>query len=551
MGAHSAPDSSRLSSQAHVTPTLLESATEPHTSLRTRTLLLTTILTAECLALAYTPHTWLPLQHPAATLIVFVASLLFFGRDRLRSAALADQPLSYRFALLHLLSLVLCATIGVGLARLTPGSPAFLIVISFWSASLLLSATSLACTLFAPRRLARAARRLGLIWILATLCALLTMASRTLVTLAWNAPDSRFGQVLTAATFHGVHSILTLFYTGIVADPAHSLLGTTNFVVEVQGVCSGMEGLSLILVLTLGWLVYARRELRMTRALWLVPISLALMWLLNLVRIAALIAIGDSGHPTLAVTGFHAEAGWILFNVVALSFLVAAQRLPWLRKAPPATPDTLTTNQAAIYLLPFLAIVAASFITQATSSGFEWLYPLRFLAAAAVLWHYRANYRQMDWHFSWLGPACGAVVFALWLALDYKSLGTTTALATTLPTLPTWQRLTWLTTRVLAAVITVPIAEELAFRGYLARRILQPDVDIVPYRTLTLTAILLSSAAFGLMHGKMALAGCASGLLFALAAKLRNRIGEAVSAHVTANLLLALWVLLRGDYALW
>lgn len=41
-----------------------------------------------------------------------------------------------------------------------------------------------------------------------------------------------------------------------------------------------------------------------------------------------------------------------------------------------------------------------------------------------------------------------------------------------------------------------------------------------------------------------------AGLLFALVAKWRNRLGEAVAAHATANLLLAAWVLARGDYRL-
>ena len=201
--------------------------------------------------------------------------------------------------------------------------------------------------------------------------------------------------------------------------------------------------------------------------------------------------------------------------------------------------------------MPFLTIVAASLITQATSSGFEWLYPLRFLAAAAALWAFHDSYRRMDWRFTWLGPASGVLVFVLWLALDRTSIGTGTVLASHLAALSTWQRATWLTIRVLAAVITVPIAEELAFRGYLARRIMQADIDAVPLRTLTLPAILLSSAAFGLMHGKMGIAGFAAGLVFALVARFRSSLGEAVSSHVTANLMLAIWVLLRGDYALW
>jgi membrane protease YdiL (CAAX protease family) len=49
----------------------------------------------------------------------------------------------------------------------------------------------------------------------------------------------------------------------------------------------------------------------------------------------------------------------------------------------------------------------------------------------------------------------------------------------------------------------------------------------------------------------MWIGGILSGIVFALVAKFRNRLGEAVAAHATANLLIAIWVLTRSDYSLW
>jgi CAAX prenyl protease-like protein len=96
----------------------------------------------------------------------------------------------------------------------------------------------------------------------------------------------------------------------------------------------------------------------------------------------------------------------------------------------------------------------------------------------------------------------------------------------------------------------VPIAEELFFRGFLARRFMSADVENVSFLRLTPVAILASSVLFGLMHGKMWFAGLLAGLAFALVAKLRGRIGEAVGAHAVANLLIAVWALTRGNYSL-
>jgi CAAX prenyl protease-like protein len=117
--------------------------------------------------------------------------------------------------------------------------------------------------------------------------------------------------------------------------------------------------------------------------------------------------------------------------------------------------------------------------------------------------------------------------------------------------MPAMERIGWLAIRVAAAVVTVPIAEELAFRGFLLRRISSADVESLAYRAVTPLAILLSSAAFGLMHGKLWLEGIVAGVAYALLVKQTGRLGEAVAAHSTTNLLLAIWVPARGDWGLW
>lgn len=220
-------------------------------------------------------------------------------------------------------------------------------------------------------------------------------------------------------------------------------------------------------------------------------------------------------------------------------------------------------NVAAVYLLPWLAILAAGLLAQAASDGFEWLYPLRLVVALAVFFAYRRHYLQMDWRFGWLGPATGVVVFAFWVAIDHwigedmtgrDAAGSgviLTGVAEGLARLSVNQRHVWIALRTLAAVVTVPLAEELAFRGYIARRFMSADVESIPFASLSVFAVVGSSLAFGILHGRMWLAGVMAGLVFAVVAKLRGRLGDAVAAHATANLLLAFWVIARGDYSLW
>ena len=97
----------------------------------------------------------------------------------------------------------------------------------------------------------------------------------------------------------------------------------------------------------------------------------------------------------------------------------------------------------------------------------------------------------------------------------------------------------------------MPIAEELAFRGFLIRRVMSADFQTRGIREYTYVALLISSLAFGLMHGDRWIAGTAAGLLYAAAMLKRGRIGDAVVAHATTNALLAVWVLAGGRWDLW
>jgi CAAX prenyl protease-like protein len=251
-------------------------------------------------------------------------------------------------------------------------------------------------------------------------------------------------------------------------------------------------------------------------------------------------------------------------------------RVPWMRRTQVA-PEVISAerevrsteggrgNRAEIvgesaatpaYLVPFLAIIAASYISRLawgrSGTGFEALYGLRFVAAGLALWAFRGELRKLDWRFGWVGPAVGAAMFAVWVAPEMWGNGPgASGLGMALSALPTWERLGWLAVRVTAAVVTVPMAEELAFRGYLARRLMDREFDQVPFAALKAIPIAVSSVVFGSMHGAQWAVGIVAGVAYALVVKRTGRFGDAVAAHATSNLLLAVWVLSRGDWGMW
>ena len=234
--------------------------------------------------------------------------------------------------------------------------------------------------------------------------------SALLVGVSWS-----FWKPATYLAFILVEAILSLFGSSVVADPRTATLGISGFNVVIGAPCSGLGGVALMLVLSVGWLLVFRRECCFPQALVLVPAGLLTVWLANALRIAGLILIGAAGAQKVAIGGFHSKAGWIAFNAVAVVFCLCAQRLPWVR-APGgerSCQDAKIENPTATYLMPFLTILTAGMISQATAGGFEWLYPLRFFAGAAMLWHFRSRYRGLDWNFGWLAPMGGSLMFVL------------------------------------------------------------------------------------------------------------------------------------------
>jgi CAAX prenyl protease-like protein len=125
-----------------------------------------------------------------------------------------------------------------------------------------------------------------------------------------------------------------------------------------------------------------------------------------------------------------------------------------------------------------------------------------------------------------------------------------TELARGLEGVPAGLAALWLVFRVAGSVVAVPLAEELAFRGYLTRRLIARDFQSVAPGRFTWLSFLVSSGLFGLLHGRW-LAGTLVGMLYALALYRRGKVGDAVLAHATTNVLLAVYVLTTENWSLW
>lgn len=362
--------------------------------------------------------------------------------------------------------------------------------------------------------------------------------------------QKEFWNSLAVPTLQLVHSLLGWVYSDLVYQPERFLLGTADFQVEISYACSGIEGISLIMVFLAIYLWLFRKELRFPQAFWLFPLGIITIWLANALRIAILVVIGASFSSEIAAWGFHRQAGWIAFTLIALGAIALSNRLQFFAATQPDVPVRTAKPLAAALLAPFLVLMAVSMVSSAFSSGFDTLYPLRVVAIVIALYYFRKAYAGLGWRWTWHAPAIGAAVFIIWILLEPDIDSSKTALSQGLAELTSGSAAVWLVFRVLGSVITVPLAEELAFRGYLIRKLIAKDFENVPLVQFSWFSFMLTSVLFGLLHERW-IAGTLAGMCYALALYRRGQIGDAVIAHMTTNALIAIFVLTQARWSLW
>jgi exosortase E/protease (VPEID-CTERM system) len=350
-------------------------------------------------------------------------------------------------------------------------------------------------------------------------------------------------------TFEGVYRLLDWLVPTLRVDPSNRTIDTGHFAVAIDPICSGLEGMGLMAAFCTVLLLLFRKEYLFPRALVLIPAGLLLSFGLNVVRIAALVLIGAAGYSGIAVYGFHSQAGWIAFNGAAAGIALVSLRSGWFTRAATRT-DVASENPTAAYLLPLLTLLLAGMVSRAASNGFESLYGLRLVAVAVVLGYSLPRLRGLDWRISWRGPLAGVAVFAIWI-LAAEVLIRPAAMPAHLAALPALLRASWVTVHFAVSVAAVPVAEELAFRGYLLRRMLSADFESLAPRSVGTWPLFLSSLLFGFCHGVLWLPGTIAGVIFGLVFIRTQRIGEAVAAHATANALIAACVLGASQWQLW
>ena len=265
-----------------------------------------------------------------------------------------------------------------------------------------------------------------------------------------------------------------------VTRSGRSFFGTPSFTVDIGPTCLGYQGVSLVLLVLLGYAWINRAQLKFPNVLIVFPLAVLLLLLFNAARIAILVAIGNYWSSEVAVMGFHSTAGWVeLILTLALALFIVT-RYGFFTHAPQAGQGTAGFDRESALLFPLAALIATSFVTQLFTGGFHWAYPLHVFVAAWVAWLIRDRLPPFQLGNPTFAVLVGAGVFGIWVAMIGADTEAALQFHDRLFSAGPALVVAWLLLRVVGAALVVPLVEELAFRAYLLRVVERRLITVLP-----------------------------------------------------------------------
>lgn len=226
---------------------------------------------------------------------------------------------------------------------------------------------------------------------------------------------------------------------------------------------------------------------------------------------------------------------------------------------PPATDK----RDLAAFVLPmgiFLALLALASALRKPGGGFwlaapeYWVFPAQALICGALLVWFWREYDFRAPRQAGFAIAIGLVVFALWIA-PQQFLGFPPRLTGFNPEVFAGQpALYWGTIifRFLRLVIVVPLVEEIFWRGFLLRYVINEKFTEVPIGAFSWLSFGVVTVAFGFTHSQADwIAALLTGALYNFVAYRTGSLMSCVIAHAATNLLLGAWIMATRQWGFW
>ncbi len=207
-------------------------------------------------------------------------------------------------------------------------------------------------------------------------------------------------------------------------------------------------------------------------------------------------------------------------------------------------------------LIDFLSKYYTPLVKVAEYDGYVF-YPIKTVLVAIALLLLWNRYTEIDIKIGFsvknllIGFFSGAAVFVLWINMDLK-FATMKEPEPYNPFVFNNSVLFYLiiSFRLFGSSVVVPVFEELFWRSFVLRYIINPKFENVPIAKFTWVSFIISSIFFGLEHN-LWLAGIMAGLSYCLVLYYTRSLFIAIFSHGITNLLLGIYVITTGNWQFW
>jgi CAAX prenyl protease-like protein len=208
-----------------------------------------------------------------------------------------------------------------------------------------------------------------------------------------------------------------------------------------------------------------------------------------------------------------------------------------------------------VRVVPFAAFAALTMLQgQLGLTSQYWIYGLKTIFGAWLLWLVRPYVKEMRWKFSWEAVLAGVAVFVAWVGLDglYPMLAERSEGFNPNETFGAGSLLAiaFILVRIAGSSLVVPPLEEIFYRSFIYRYLVKSDFLKIPLGHFEWRAFLIAGVVFGIAHYEW-LPGILCAFAYQGLVCRKDRLGDAITAHAITNFLLGLWVVTQGAYHFW
>ncbi len=209
------------------------------------------------------------------------------------------------------------------------------------------------------------------------------------------------------------------------------------------------------------------------------------------------------------------------------------------------------------YVAPFVLFLLLTEPARHFPALSPYLYILKTFLVGALLWYWRAKYKE-DLSAKLTGAemlsaiCCGLLVLVIWIVpenylfkvgestpFNPQALGDSSAAA-----------MVFIAVRLLGSSLVVPVMEELFWRSFLMRYLVNPDFRLVTMGTFSWFSFLGTALFFGAEHHRIVV-GVIAGIFYGLLLVRQKKLWGVIVAHAVTNLGLGIYILATGSWYFW